>query len=765
MGFRDRIAELFEADDPEPKGTRNSSTDVISGSFERNRPPKDEMQKYWRMYETMPLVREPISAFAREVVEPGWYIEAESEETREELTEWLQEAAIIEGEKGKDVTLLFRKVIIQREVRGTALVEKVTDSQDEYIVAVYLHNPEEFEVITHPNTNILPDPDDNINLDDHTRGTKPKTDSGETGAYIQFDSERPRWSRRSEQGKDTDIVFTKDEIIKLTRDADVGEVFGTSRIESVAPRVEALHNKLDDNDAAIASKAYPFWLFQFGTDEEPWDEDDVQNFMKHHDIENFRPDMKQGVAGDVDIKTISGDVAEIGESISYDVDHIITGMPMPKFALGAFSENVNQYVATSQENRIRRQVREARRELEAEFTPVLEEVAEERGLDTENLRLKIGIPGEEDRRPEDDNVLRYVSDSPQGGDDDGEENPAGGDVRGDMDDSTPTSSPGTDDGGTGAPTPSSGDGEEASVTLSERHETYEGVWDNPLPKAVQTGSEAVCADGECNTDELADPRFISIRDVRPSLRGDITDIFREIRDETFDTLEAQADGDGIVTDPDIDPAQIVQRIESSARLRETANTEMENIIKKTLDRLDSNNHSPRISTLYGPEHDRRAGSHAELLTEAVESAGHDLVSRIVREARRAGMNGESIWDAEGRLDGLIREKPMRQRADLIARMELRSAIEATKLHEYRNGEEVVGYRVINPCTDSTTPLCERLAGCGTHDGVEVSFDGGESSQLHDHVSDEHLFAHFDPLPTTPPYHWGCRSSIVPVSAD
>lgn len=403
--FKGAFAELQGEDlDPDPRSESKQDrySWFESPGTEHFHPPKDEMQQYWRAYETVPFVRQSISAFAREVVEPGWWIEADNDETAEELAQWLRSACIIEGEKGKDFTFLLRKTAIQREVRGTAIVEHVPDKSDrDAIAALKMLNPETLTAFTKPDTTLLWDPDDNA-----PKGV-PRTDDGDVATWVQF-HEDDQW------GDHESNPFAQDDITKVARDADVGEIYGTSRLEAVLPRIDSLRTKLSSLDQAIESKAWPTWIFQFGQPEDTWHPDEIDDFMDEQEPDSFTPGTKHGVQGDISVETVGGEVPDLEYSIKYDVSHIMSIMPMPKAATG-FAEDINQFVTRFQNERIKRQVKEARRELEHDFNNVLEMKAEELGLNTEGLQLRIAPPNGDDAADIEDRAttIRYVSDADQ----------------------------------------------------------------------------------------------------------------------------------------------------------------------------------------------------------------------------------------------------------------------------------------------------------------------------------------------------------------
>lgn len=765
--LRRSVAELFtiEDDDPEPRGSRHSSTEVLSGAFERNRPPKDDLQTYWRIYETYPLVQKSIDSFASEVVEPGFYIECEDEKTAEEMEEWLQEAAILHGEKKKNIIKLFKACVVQYEVRGTVLIEKVRGKKSGNLVSFYLHNPEEFEVYTHPRTNLLVEPDD---TDVEGIPTMKTTVDGEKKkvavAYVQYDTNLPRWTRRKDQGKETDIPFTTEEIMKMTRDADIGEVFGTSAIESIAERVEALQKVLQDNDAAIASKAYPFWLVQFGVgDDGPWETDEISDFMEHHEVENFRPSMKQGVAGDVDIKVVSGETADLEEVIAYNVNHIIAGLPTPKYHLGGFSEQVGQPEVDAQEAAFRRAVREMRHEIEDEFTPVLRKVAEERGLDkADTVQLVIGRPDvHEVEDPEGENIIRYVSDSPREGEKraPGERNPTRQPktVRGPS--GSPQGTPGAEDG----PDPTrQGDTMSADSGASESPPT---IWDE---LGVDEGDEYPFGDSQVSWAQLAStPGVVDIDPEIRSLREEAIDAIIETRARTVSRLGARFANTPNVGDDQTSQfiQQAVDTVMREMGLREAAVPEMRSAMRKSLQELSSESHEVPVDVNFGTRHEENARHYAQNYELAVRKAADDMARLIELAVRRGAERRESWSDIEGRIESGFSDARIADRMDLIAEMEVLNAVESTKMQEMEAHPDVGGYRVLNICDDSTTQLCRHLAGCGAGEPVEVRFDADEtlSEQLMAQVDSGLLYRGFTPLPPAPPFHWRCRSVLVPIA--
>lgn len=393
---RNKIDEELQAatGTPDARSVDNRlSRTVTSRDVDKHLPEEKNIDRYWKLFKHVPLIRQPIRSFAQEVVAPGYYIDAETEKAREDLEEWLENSAIISGESDKNFGQLIKKVTVQREVKGTAFIEKVYEAgNSDSLYGFKLIPTETMRAYTYPGQSLLLEPD--ANVDDEEEGNLwgddiYETDEGEVAAYVQFNSDVGRANERSY------IAFVKDDIIKLERDADTGEIFGNSRLMAVEDRLESLLKKLEDNDKAIESLAHPFQLFRFGDEDDPWSPEEISGFMNNHKQDDFEPGMKQGVQGNVSIDTVSGEVAPIEEFLQFDVNWIISEMPLPKYALGGFEEDVNQFVSRSQESRVERQIKEAREEIVEEWNPVIQEKAEELGHGDAFNELVIGSPPEE----------------------------------------------------------------------------------------------------------------------------------------------------------------------------------------------------------------------------------------------------------------------------------------------------------------------------------------------------------------------------------
>lgn len=762
-----REAEPQSIEDDRPDRTRPFSFEYTD--YDRTEAPKDEMRKYWRQFETTPIIRKPIDSFAARVTEPGYYIEARDLEREEikELGEWLKKSSIIEGMPGRDFRLLAKKAIVQREVRGTALVEKAPhiDNPDQ-IAGLKLINPEVCEAVTRPQQNILLDRDDGERFPD-----APDAESGGKAAWLQdvVEAREVDWGisdriRKGLEDADDDlkIGFARDEIIPLARDADVGEVFGTSRIEAVSPRIDGIKQKLDDNDKAIQSKAYPLWLFMFGDPETTgvWDSDMIDEFMSAHEMENFNPGMKQGVRGDVSVETISGEVAEIGEYLNFDIQWIMSSMPMPMFSLGSFSErgaSVGQVAGVAQQQNVNRQIKEARRELEEEFTPVVRQVAEQKGIDeerAESIELRLGNPNQPDTEVKrSQQVIRYESDAGGGGGQgqvsepeqqvissrDGSDTP-GPDHSPEQGDPTldPTSAPGTVGKGEtpssiANPTPDqpiAGTDEDANpFTDTAVNSEYAHVWDAKRSTAELTGDRS--------TQELSNKVFRVLQDVRDETLQHVSNSYENA--PQFAAVEFE----------NVANSKLNSAIRN-ARLKKKSKDSLGEVVRDV--ERDYGNASSAFSQ------SQNVRFFAQTFENAVRDAAEEMLRRARVQVRDGVVNGEQWPDVRQRVEDTYSDTDLQNRANLIAHMETKRAQETTKLQQFEAADNIVGVRVSNP--DATARVTKQLH------GAEAYFEQGEiDNQLAEGVREDALREGFNPLPRTPPYHFNDTTTLEPVYRD
>lgn len=728
-GIESKTSEL--STDAQPRGTdgsfldRNKPFTFENEDYDRTEAPRDDMRDYWRKFETTPIIRKPITSFASRVVEPGYYIESDQLDADEirEIGVWLDSCAIVEGKPGRDFRELAKKAVVQREVRGTALVEKAPHEDDpDRVAGLKLINPETVEAVTVPEQSILMPPDGEEKYGDEV----PEAESGGAAAWLQDILETEQTYFRSnftpDEDGDVKIGFQRDEIIPLRRDADVGEIFGTSRVEAVSTRVEGIKNKLDDNDQAIASKAYPLYVFMFGdpdSEEGVWDSEDINDFMSAHEMDNFEPGMKQGVRGDVSIETVSGEVADIAEYLRFDIQWIMASMPMPMFLLGSFGETggVGQVAGVAQQQDVIRQIEDARRELEDEFTPVVREVARQKGFDqstVESINLRFGNPNAPDESVrQSQQTIRYVSDA--GGDDE-VQRPSQQPQTPQVDPQPQTGSPKENGPLAQGLQPLTGGTEEN--TDAQINSQYADVW-----------SARTTAELEQALDESGN---------REQLTEVLHEFFLTVRNRTLDQVE-----DRYSTTPKY----------AATEFENIANRSLNNAVRQT--RIKHTAGDLLRESLPTDRH-RDVRFYSQNVENAARDAGEAMLRTARKLVRDAVVTGESWSQARARIEQRYDSATLRERAALIAQMEQKNATETSKLQEFEQSDDIIGIRVTN--TDPSTDVTQSLA------GSEAYFDRDKTvgEQLAQEVASESLDDGFDPLPQTPPYHFNDTTTLEPI---
>jgi len=701
--IREKIADLAESvltPDPQSQDHRDTRGGLFSfGERAEAREPSDDIEDYRDLFENNPIVRTSLRTFVQEVLEPDYEVEG----ANDELESWLESCAIVGALRDQDFHLLLKQALLDREIAGSACVEHVPAEEDEdALAALKLFRAETTRAYTKPNQNILVRPDDEFDEDDDY----PRIDDGELAAFVQFD-DAVGYDEQDEK------PFTLDEVTLITRDRRTGDVWGTSRLKAVEKRANGFIEKLDNSDRAVKTLAYPHRVLRFGDEEHPWGEDEIDEAIEQYDVENFEPGMSTGVPFDVHVEELSGELPELRENVKTDVDVIMSGMPIPKYELGGFEENINQFVSESQERRQQQQIDEARRELESELTPILREKAEELdGVNADDIRLVIE-PDEDEQQEQ-----------KKGGDEDTE---------------TPETEPSSPDD----------DPEQEDMT----------DWDIEVD----------------DVEDLADPRFVSTSQEVRELRATIRDVLVEARDQVLDELENRSESiaDLAVDEQDTKISaslasavrQVLDRFLRGSSLKEGARTVLRRVTEKTLEQLASDSGKVSVEASFGLKDRQAVEFYTSTVENQVQDATDEMYQGIRTQVRRGLENGEGYPDIRRRIEDRFSDEKIRQKSGLIARMEVQNAVNGTRIREYEEDDVVVGVRAINPCGPDTTRLCRDLAGCDG-EAAEAYFDEGDlSSQWMEQAPADALFEGFTPLPPAPPFHWNCRSGLVPIVED
>ena len=366
----------------------------------------------------------------------------------------------------------------------------------------------------------------------------------------------------------------------------------------------------------------------------------------------------------------------------------------------------------AQENNIVRQIKESRRELEAEFTPIIQQKVQEFGVDEEtaqDFKFKLGDPGDE-AGSEDPSVstsrIEY-----HGVDDDDEDVDA-------PEEQLPPDYHEDDDEPTGREVGPFGD--------------RRGVV-APDPSELQfppEGSERRVSELEQSDNELADLIEETVLDVRETALNEIEQGYRDSPESAAYNF----------------PSAVNRYIERATNRQ--LRREVKSIVEDELRELEHVRE-------YSVEHNNRVEMFTEDIISACYEAMEDMAADMRVQLKRAAHDGDE-WDTvKARVENLYDDGTIASRAWIIAHMELHNARETTKLSEYEQSDEVIGVRIHNP--DSGTPVCQEAH------GVEAYFgEGAIGHQFRSQVSEQYYHEDFDPLPASPPYHFGCETVLEPI---
>jgi len=379
---------------------------------------------------------------------------------------------------------------------------------------------------------------------------------------------------------------------------------------------------------------------------------------------------------------------------------------MPKYALGGFSESVGQIAGVTQQQDIQRQINEARRELETEFTPSIQQKAEELGLpDPDRIRLKIGSPDRPEEQPNvNQNVIRYF-----------------------------------------------GVGNDEDDPLSDASESPERGLDNETVSGTSDVTEPVTEQARAIWEESLDVAELQVEDPSQlAIANSVHDAFLRARDIGLQHI------DEIVTDMGS------RRIHSFS---EDANNAIDRAMReakvkpKSMDVL--RDEVLRIQDKYreGTNSSFTMAQNASYYANNVEMAARGALDQMMREMRlqiRRSLESDDMYEtARARFEQGYDDTSLRGRAEMVAHMELTRARESTKLQEFERHSDIIGVRVVSD--GASTAVCQML------DTREVYFeDGLIAEQLSENVREDLMHVGFKPLPATPPYHFNCKTQLEPI---
>lgn len=366
--------------------------------------PANEIRKYWRMYKTVPFVRASFNQFRDDVMAVGYRPEADSDSAQTYLRNWAKTAGVIGAERGRDLFAILNEIPVQLLARGTVLLEHTPDeSEGDRTAGVSFIHPATVTPYRASDTGLLLRPDDT-----QYEGAKLTAD-GKAAAYVQFD------------GTDDERRLTLDDVTRITHDADTDDVFGTSAVAPAAPRIEAVREKLQDNDRAVESMGWGQWFVGFGHEKVKnddgsetvieWEDDDMDKFVD--DLESVEPGDIEGHDGTINIQNLPGEVADIFDQLRFETHYILTSMPAPTYAVG-FESDINQFVVDGQEARHEQRVSAFRSKIDRRLRPLARTVLNEANRQSSGARILLETPEEDSpvlnmSDAEIDKVARYAS--------------------------------------------------------------------------------------------------------------------------------------------------------------------------------------------------------------------------------------------------------------------------------------------------------------------------------------------------------------------
>jgi len=430
--LRDRVEQLAPGGEPDPRGehrrvktTERDNEGIITWVLGYNTPspstdailpeerdaPATIATNWENYYKDFALTRAPLHLFDEAVIEPGYKIRVEDEngerdrDMEDALNLWASNCVIHAGELGHDLRKLLGSLPSKRRGKGTVLIEKVgTDTDPDATVALMSLDPSTFKMHTRPRQPILIQPDDDVDRD------HPTTPSGKAAAYTQYHEDVPGHAEKDP------IHFATTDILKLTYDADDGEVWGTSVFDAISDRIDALRQKLEDRDYAIRQTGYAHRIYN----SDNWSQEEAKAYAEaHRDGEvssEYGPDDDDGgeknsfagrvdfVSDSVDVQVEEGTVPDLEDAIRDDVEQIFSVMPVGKYQI-AYADDLNQFVVDPQREQDKEAVDSERRYLERKFEPIIEEKADELASgDQYSGEVSFSI-----EPPEDENPLRRES--------------------------------------------------------------------------------------------------------------------------------------------------------------------------------------------------------------------------------------------------------------------------------------------------------------------------------------------------------------------
>jgi hypothetical protein len=381
--------------------TRSSPKLFVKNTGVDDLSPPDDIDKFHKLYRELGIVCGNINQFVRDVVEPGVRINADDPVTQAYFTGegtdeadlpdfappggFLDNCAVIAGERNKPFYPYLKSSIVQKYTRGTALHEYLKSDEEkddpDFKIQGFKHiRPETVSARVRSNTNILIGPDE-TNLAEET------TRRNEAAAYVQFDDQSILGKRRGGLDEDS-VALSQNDVLKQVNNPDIGGdkatedgVFGTSPLEAAADDATDYRTIKRNRAEAIKTKVEGVWIAEFTPtaydlgDEtliQEWTDDEQDDWVSG--VNGLSPGSILGHDGSVDLDQWVPNLPDLDDDLQHLVDDILAPLPAPKYAT-AHGDDITQHVSDEQAEAYRDLVGEERKAQERDWTQAFREVA------------------------------------------------------------------------------------------------------------------------------------------------------------------------------------------------------------------------------------------------------------------------------------------------------------------------------------------------------------------------------------------------------
>jgi hypothetical protein len=213
-----------------------------------------------------------------------------------------------------------------------------------------------------------------------------------------------------------DIVFEPHEVAILRFHRHPDEDFGRSIIEKVQEQADILRDMEIDTARFIATKAYPPILWKCGTEERPWTQSEIDDWLE--DIDSIEPSSQLAVGHDVDYEAVgvtstssSAGALRLEPTFQHLMQRVVTGLGVPPDLLGVDTMNGSELQAAMPkfDRRIQRYRMIIRQTVRQQIFPSLLQDATILEYDELPPDFEFGKHSSEEERLEADLAIRLVN--------------------------------------------------------------------------------------------------------------------------------------------------------------------------------------------------------------------------------------------------------------------------------------------------------------------------------------------------------------------